>query len=129
MFDNNQKIPMISTFFGQGQTTHGLLKKLFLSRPLHYRSRSSRLEVSCRKRCSGNSSYFTGELAYRRVISIKLLCKFIEITLLHGCSPVNLLHIFRIFFLKNTSGGLLLQMCSQDPRKHFRWKGIVCLPL
>ena len=33
MFDNNQKIPMISTFFGQGQTTHGLLKKLFFSRP------------------------------------------------------------------------------------------------
>ena len=25
----------------------------------------------------------------------KLLCNFIEITLRHGCSPVNLLHIFR----------------------------------
>ena len=33
---------------------------------------------------------------------------FIEITLRHGCSPVNLLHIFRILFLKNTSGQLLL---------------------
>ena len=29
---------------------------------------------------------------------------FIEITVWHGCSPVDLLHIFRIpFFLKNTS--------------------------
>ena len=26
----------------------------------------------------------------------------------HGCSPVNLLHIFRAPFLKNTSGPLLL---------------------
>ena len=33
---------------------------------------------------------------------------FIEITLWHGCSPVNLLHIFRTPFLKNTSRWLLL---------------------
>ena len=38
----------------------------------------------------------------------KLFCNFIEITLLHGCSPVNLLHIFRTPFIKNTSGRLLL---------------------
>ena len=31
-----------------------------------------------------------------------------EITLCHGCSPVNLLHIFRTPFQKNTFGGLLL---------------------
>ena len=31
-----------------------------------------------------------------------------EITILHGCSPVNLPHIFRIPFPKNTSEGLLL---------------------
>ena len=30
------------------------------------------------------------------------------ITLGHGCSSVNLLHIFRTLFPKNTSGGLLL---------------------
>ena len=29
----------------------------------------------------------------------ELLCTFIEITLRHGCSPVNLLHIFRKHFL------------------------------
>ena len=39
---------------------------------------------------------------------IELLCNFIEITLRHGCSPVNLLHIFRRPFFKNTSGRLLL---------------------
>ena len=33
---------------------------------------------------------------------------FIEIALRHGCSLVNLLHIFRTDFLRNTSGGLLL---------------------
>ena len=38
----------------------------------------------------------------------ELLWNFIEITLRRGCSPVNLLHIFRTTFPKNTSGGLLL---------------------
>ena len=32
---------------------------------------------------------------------------FIQIALRHGCSAVNLLHIFRTSFPKNTSGGLL----------------------
>ena len=36
--------------------------------------------------------------------------KVIEITLRHGYSPVNLLHIFRTAFPKNTSAELLLQM-------------------
>ena len=44
----------------------------------------------------------------RSVISLKLLCNFIEITLPNGCSPVNLLHILRTPFLKNTSEWLLL---------------------
>ena len=35
-----------------------------------------------------------------------LLCNFIEIAHRHGCSPLNLLHIFRTPFPKNTSGGL-----------------------
>ena len=35
---------------------------------------------------------------------------FIEIELPHGCSTVNLPHIFRTPFYKNTPGGLLLKM-------------------
>ena len=38
---------------------------------------------------------------------MKLLCT----TLRYVYSPVNLLHIFRIPFLKNTSGGLLPKRC------------------
>ena len=38
----------------------------------------------------------------------KFASDFIEIALRHGCSPANLLHIFRTLFPKNTSGGLLL---------------------
>ena len=51
-------------------------------------------------------SKFTGEHPHRSAILIKL--QFIEITLQHGCSLANLLHIFRTPFLKNTSCGLLL---------------------
>ena len=51
---------------------------------------------------------FTGEHAGRSPISKKLQSNFIEMSLQHGCSPVNLLHIFRTPFPKNTSGGLLL---------------------
>ena len=39
-----------------------------------------------------------------------LQSNFIEIALSHGCSPVNLLHIFRTPFPKITSGGLLLNI-------------------
>ena len=41
---------------------------------------------------------------------VALRCKlsFFEITPQHGCSPVNLLHIFRTPFPKNTPGALLL---------------------
>ena len=41
-------------------------------------------------------------------IHAELLCNFIEITLRHVCSPVDLLHIFRTPFPKNTSRGQLL---------------------
>ena len=47
-----------------------------------------------RKRCSKNMQ--------------QMQSNFIEITLRHGCSPVNLLHIFRTPFIKVTSGWLLL---------------------
>ena len=37
-----------------------------------------------------------------------LLCNFIEITLRHGCSPVNLFHIVKAFAMKTFRGLLLL---------------------
>ena len=60
---------------------------------------------------------FTGEHPWRSVISIKLLCNFIEIKLCHGCSPVNLQHIFRTPFPKNTSGGLLLYPATSQKKR------------
>ena len=70
--------------------------------------RSSHPEVFLGKVDLKIFSKFTGELPCQSVISIKLLCNFIEITPRHGCPPVNLPHIFRTPFLKNTSGWLLL---------------------
>ena len=57
-------------------------------------------------------SKFTGKHPWRSVISIKLYCKFIEIALRHGCSPVNLMHIFTTSFLKNISGPLRLELVA-----------------
>ena len=51
---------------------------------------------------------FTKEHPCRSEISKKLLCKFLEIALRHGCSPVTLLHIFRTPLPESTSGWLLL---------------------
>ena len=72
--------------------------------------RSSYPEVFLRKGVLKICSKLTGKHQCRSVISIKLLWNFIEITLRHGCSPVNLLHIFRTPFPKNTSEQLLLCM-------------------
>ena len=52
---------------------------------------------------------------YRRT-STKSQTKFIEIGFKHGCSPVNLLHIFRTPFLRNNSGWLLLSHTKNDYR-------------
>ena len=70
--------------------------------------RSSRPEVFLVKGVLQICSKFTGEHSCQGVISIKLQSNFIEITLWHGCSPVNLQHIFRKPFSKSPSGWLLL---------------------
>ena len=44
---------------------------------------------------------------------LKICRKFIEIALRHGCSPVNLRHIFRTPFTKSTPGRLLLKVPPQ----------------
>ena len=76
----------------------------------HSMFRSSHPEVSLGKGVLKICSKFTGEHPCQSAISIKLPRNFIEIALRHGCFPVNLLHIFRTPFLKNTSGWLLLHV-------------------
>ena len=71
-------------------------------------SRSSHPEVLLVRDVLKICSKLTGEHPYRSVTYIKLLRNFIEITLRHGCSPVNLLHIFRTPVTRNTSEWLLL---------------------
>ena len=75
-----------------------------------YRYISSHPEVFLRKGVPKIYSKFKWEHPYRSVISIKLPCNFIEIALRHGCSPVNLLHIFRAPFPRNTAKRLLLRL-------------------
>ena len=62
-----------------------------------------------RKRCSENMQQITGEQPCISIISIKMLCNFIAITLRHGCYHVNntLTWVFFSNFL-STCGGLLL---------------------
>ena len=81
--------------------------------------RSSHPEVFLRKGVLKIYSKFTWEHPCRSVISIKLQSNFIEITLRHGCSLVNLLHIFRKPFLRSTSGWLLLNFFQG----HWRFTG------
>ena len=56
-------------------------------------------------------SKVTGEHPCRSDFN-KVVSNFIEIALQHGCSPVNLLHIFKKPFLGNSSGWLLLYRCG-----------------
>ena len=62
------------------------------------------LRKAVRKICSK----FTGERPCRSAISIKLQSKFIEMTLRRGCSPVNLLYIFRTLLLRTRLDGRFL---------------------
>ena len=70
-----------------------------------YNTRSSQREVFLRKSVLKICSKFTEEHPCRIVISIKLLCNFIEIVLRHGYSPVNLLRTFRHLFLRTPLDG------------------------
>ena len=73
-------------------------------------SRNSQPEVFLGKDVQKICSKFVGKHPCRSVISTNLFCNFTEITLRHGCSPVNLQHISRTHFYQNTSGGLLLDV-------------------
>ena len=66
--------------------------------------KSSHPEVFFGKGVLKIRSKFTGEHLCRSEISIKSQSNFIKIALWHGGSPVNLLHIFKTPFPKNTTG-------------------------
>ena len=62
----------------------------------------------------------------------KVALQLYEITLRHGWSPVNLLHIFKTPFLMNTSGWLLLnhhQQIDSDCEKCLKGLKIEVFPL
>ena len=86
------------------------ITKIFINwfAKFHIISRSSHPEVFLGKGVLKICCKFSEEHPCWSAITIKLFCNFIEITLRHECSPVNLLHIFKTPFLKNTSGWLLL---------------------
>ena len=70
-----------------------------------FKSQSQSSRGVLRKRCFENMQQI-----YRRTPMPKCdFNKVAAIALRHGCSPVNLLHIFRTPFPENTSGGLLLK--------------------
>ena len=72
--------------------------------------RSNPLGLFLRKGVLKICSKSTGEHPCRSVISMRLLCNFIEITFWHGYSPLDFLYIFRTPFYKNIWGGLLLKL-------------------
>ena len=88
---------------------NGLIIGVFFSRIFA----SSPPEVFLKKGVLKICSKFTAEHSCWSVISIKLLSSFIKISLRHWCSPVNLKHIFRTLFPRNTSGGHLLNITVQ----------------
>ena len=67
--------------------------------------------IALMKRCSGNMHQMYWRIP---VPKSDLFRNFIEITLRHRCSPINLLHIFRTPFSQNTSGWLLLKNNMND---------------
>ena len=89
--------------------------------------RSSHRRCSLRKSVLRNFAKFTGKQLCQSLKILKICRKFtekhprrsaisinVQSTLRHGCSPVNFLHIFRIPFLKNTSGRLLLYLLTYN---------------
>ena len=87
---------------------------------VNFDNKSKQISEAAAQGCSlGNGvlkicSKFTGKHSSQSVTSIKLPCSFIETTLRHGCSPVNLLHISRTPFLNNISGRLLPKSTKQQ---------------
>ena len=114
-----------------------------------FRFKKSHWEVFLENRCSRSSSpevflwkgvlkirsKFMGEHPWWSVISIRLLCFFIEITLHYGCSPVSWLHIFRTHFHRKIPEGLLLVLPNlkrdnlNQILEWYLWRGLYLVKL
>ena len=69
------------------------------------------------QRCSYKKVFwkYLANLLENTHVEVWYQSSFIEITLRHGCSPLNLQHFFRAPFPKNTFGGLHLK-CLRCPK-------------
>ena len=94
---NSWKTPAMKSVF-----SNVVVQRFYLWLLLLVTYRSSHPEMFLRKSVLKIYIKFIGEHPCRSVISIKLLCNLIEITLWLGFYLVNLLHIFITPFLKTT---------------------------
>ena len=80
------------------------LCKCYLEALLVFQKVSFRFSEAFHQKCFYKKVFwkYVGEHPCESLISIKLQCNFIEIIPSHGCSHINLLHIFRTTFHKNT---------------------------
>ena len=91
---------------------HTIIKSIFSQ----IKKQPTRAEL--KKRCSENMQQIYRRTPMPKCDFNNVVSNFIEISLRHGCSPVNLLHIFSSPFLMNTSGRLLLQDASGTYMRH-----------
>ena len=77
-----------------------------------------------RKRYSENMQHIYRRATMPKCDFDKLLCNFIEVTFRNGCSPVNLLHIFRTTLSKNTYGEQLLNSLFTQYEDHYASENI-----
>ena len=101
-----------------------LVLSVVLTRSIKIASQSFRCslqELFLRKGAQKICSKFTGGPPCQSVISIKLQSNFMEITLWHDCSPVNLLHIFQDNFSEEHLWRMLLKL-EQLHDRYFTFK-------
>ena len=80
----------------------------------HTNSKNKRYSSSCSQMKEATFQKCFLEKVFRKnAANSQENTNFIEITLWHECSPINLLHILRTPFPKNTSKGLLLNFFSE----------------
>ena len=103
-------IPCVFIVDGVWENRDGMLVSTGNSLTSLTKIRSSHPEVFLVKGVLNICSKFTGEHTCQNVISIKLLCYFIEITLRHEFSPGNLLHFSKHLFLRTPLDGCFWKM-------------------